>query len=88
MGVPEISRFYGIVIRMYWNDHQVPHFHAFAAEGTARVRIDEIEVLNSTLTRKQLGMVCEWATVPQSELEKNWLRARTRAKLEPIEPWR
>lgn len=85
--MPEISRFYGIVIQMYWDDHPFPHFHAFAAGRMARVRIDKIEPLESTLTRRQLKMVCDWATVHQSELEKNWLRARARATLIPIEPW-
>lgn len=88
MGVPTISRFYGIEIRMYWRDHPFPHFHAFAAGREAKVRIDKIEVLESTLTRRQLKMVCEWAAVHQPELEKNWVRARSRAKLEPIEPWK
>ena len=87
VGVPEISRFHGIVIQMYWEDHPFPHFHAVAAGGKAKVRIDKIEVLESTLTRRQLKMVCKWAAVHQPELEKNWLRARTRAKLIPIEPW-
>jgi len=88
MGVPEISRFYGIVIQMYWDDHSFPHFHAFASGRKAKVRVDKIEVLQSTLTRRQLTMVCEWAAVHQSELEMNWHRARVHATLEPIEPWR
>jgi hypothetical protein len=85
--VPTISRFYGLAIRMYWDDHPFPHFHAIAAGRKAKVRIDQIEVLESTLTRRQLRMVCEWAAVHQPELEKNWLRARDRATLMPIEPW-
>jgi hypothetical protein len=88
LGVPEISRFHGIVIQMYWDDHPFPHFHAIAAEGKARVRIDQIEVLDSSLTRRQIRMVCEWAAVHQIALEKNWDRARVHATLEPIEPWR
>jgi hypothetical protein len=87
MGVPTISRFHGITIQMYWKDHPYPHFHAFAAGREAKVRIDKIEVLESTLTRRQIRMVCKWAAAHQPELEKNWLRARTRAKLIPIEPW-
>jgi hypothetical protein len=86
--VPEISRFHGIVIQMYWDDHPFPHFHASAAGRQARVRIDKIEALKSTLTRRELRMVCEWAAVHQSELEKNWHRARVHATLEPIEPWK
>jgi hypothetical protein len=52
------------------------------------VRFDQIEVIESNLTRKQLKMVCEWATVHQPELEKNWQRARERGTLKEIEPWR
>jgi hypothetical protein len=59
-----------------------------AAGRVARVRIDRIEVLESTLTRSQLKMVCEWAAVHQFALEKNWHRARVHATLEPIEPWK
>jgi Domain of unknown function (DUF4160) len=88
VGVPTISRFHGIVIQMYWDDHPFPHFHARAAGREAKVRVDQIEVIESTLTRKQLRMVCEWAAVHQSELEKNWQRARNGGTLIPIEPWK
>jgi hypothetical protein len=86
--VPTISRFHGIAIQMFFDDHSFPHFHARAAGHKAKVRIDQIEVIESSLTRKQLRMVCEWAAVHQSELEENWRRARDRATLIPIEPWR
>jgi Domain of unknown function (DUF4160) len=70
------------------DDHPFPHFHAFAAGRKTKVRIDEIEVLESTLTRRQIRMVCEWAAVHQSALEKNWHRTRVHATLEPFEPRR
>jgi hypothetical protein len=85
--VRTISRFHGIAIRMYWDDHAFPHFHARAAGCEAKVRIDQIEVMESDLTRKQLRMVCDWAAVHQSELEENWRRARDGGTLKPIEPW-
>lgn len=85
--MPTISRFHGIAIEMYWNDHPIPHFHAFAAGRTARVSIDNQELLEGDLPRRQLRMVCKWAAVHQKELEENWRRARDREKLEPIEPW-
>jgi hypothetical protein len=86
--VPTISRFHGIVIRMFFEDHGFPHFHAVAAGRAAKIRIDRIEVIKSSLPRKQLRMVCEWATVHQPELEKNWQLARKGGTLEEIEPWR
>jgi hypothetical protein len=63
---------------MYWDDHPFPHFHPIAAWREAKVRIDRIEVLESTLTRRQLRMLCKLAAAHQPELAKNWLRARNR----------
>jgi hypothetical protein len=88
MGVPSISRFHGIVIWMYFNDHDPPHFHARAAGHQARVRIDGLEVLTNELTRKQLAMVLAWAAMHQAELEENWRRARNDERLLRIEPFR
>jgi hypothetical protein len=53
--MPTISRFFGIVIAMYFDDHGPPHFHARHADGVAKIRIDSIEVIASTLSRRQLG---------------------------------
>jgi uncharacterized protein DUF4160 len=52
--VPTISRFFGIVIAMYFDDHEPPHFHARHTDGQAKVRIDTLEVIESTLARRQL----------------------------------
>jgi hypothetical protein len=86
--VPSISRFHGIVIEMYFNDHVPPHFHARAAGRLARVRIDSFEVLTSDLPRKQLALVRTWASIHQAELEENWRRARNDETLIQIEPLR
>jgi Domain of unknown function (DUF4160) len=86
--VPSISRFHGIVIEMYFNDHVPPHFHASAAGCLARVRIDNFEVLTSDLPRKQLALVRTWAAIHQVELEENWRRARNDETLIQIEPLR
>jgi hypothetical protein len=86
--VPTISRFHGIVIEMYFDDHMPPHFHAIAAGCRARIRIEPIEVLDSSLPRRQLRMVCKWAALHQRELEKNWLLAQDSGTLVPIEPWK
>jgi hypothetical protein len=55
-GVPTISRFCGIVIAMYYDDHGPPHFHARHAGGSAKVRIDTLEVIESGLGRRQFAV--------------------------------
>jgi hypothetical protein len=52
--VPTVSRFFGIVIAMFFDDHGYPHFHARHAAGEAKVRIDNLEVIDSALPRRQL----------------------------------
>ena len=84
--MPTISRFYGIVIRMFFDDHSFPHFHARHADGGAKIRIDNLEVLDSSLGRRQLRMVLAWAEIHQDELADNWRRARTRETLKAIDP--
>jgi len=54
--MPEISRFYGIVIRMYFDDHSPPHFHAFYAEYEAVISIESLAVLNGELSPRALGL--------------------------------
>jgi hypothetical protein len=86
--VPAISRFFGIVITMYFDDHGYPHFHARHTAGQAKVRIDNLEVLDSSLDRRELRFVLAWAELYQAELAENWRRARAGEKLMPIEPLR
>ena len=86
--VPTISRFFGVTIAMFFDDHGYPHFHARHAEGEAKVRIDNLEVIDSTLGRRQLRLVLAWAELHQGELEENWRRARAGETLQEIEPLR
>jgi hypothetical protein len=86
--MPTISRFFGISIAMYFDDHGYPHFHARHADGEAKVRIDELEVIDSTLGRRELRFVLAWAELHQDELAENWRRARAGATLREIEPLR
>jgi len=87
-GVPTISRFMGIVIAMFFDDHGPPHFHARHAEGSAKVRIDTVEVIDSNLPRRQLRLVLAWAELHQDELLENWRLARAGERLREIEPLR
>ena len=86
--MPTISRFHGISIAMFFDDHGHPHFHARHADGEAKVRIDNLEVLDSTLGRRQLRLILAWAELHQKELDDNWRRARLGETLQEIEPLR
>ncbi len=86
--MPEICRFYGIIIGMFYNEHYPPHFHAKYGEFSADIRISDFEVIKGTLPPRALGLVVEWATLHKKELEKNWETARRGNSLTRIEPLR
>jgi hypothetical protein len=75
--VPEISRFFGIVIRMFFDDHPPPHLHAQYGERCALVALQPIAVIESDLPPRALSMVLEWTALHQSELLENWERLHT-----------
>ena len=84
--MPEISRFFGIVIRMYFNDHVPPHFHAHYGEYQAEITIETLEILKGNLPSRVLGLALEWAVLHCDELRADWDRARAGEPLEPIQP--
>jgi hypothetical protein len=84
--LPRISVFYGIVITMYFYDHEPPHFHAQYAEHHAVIAINTSAVLVGELPSRALKLVNEWATLHRAELEANWSRARDGGTPEPIDP--
>lgn len=84
--MPRISSFYGIAIYMYFRDHGRPHFHAEAAEYAAKVEIATGEVCGGTLTRRDARLVRKWARLHRTELEDNWLRARSEKSFAKIDP--
>ncbi len=86
--VPTISRFFGLTITMYFDDHGPPHFHARGAGHSAKVQIDTLEVLASDLPRRDLRLVLAWAEMHAAELLENWRLAREGATLNEIEPLR
>jgi Domain of unknown function (DUF4160) len=86
--VPAISRFMGITITMYFDDHAPPHIHARTAERHAKVRIDTLEVIGGDLRQRELRLVLAWAEMHAEELRFNWRRARAGTKLQAIEPLR
>ncbi len=83
--MPTISRFYGIVIYMNYNDHLPPHFHARYQEQEVTIEI-MTGVVTGKMSKRALRMLFEWLEGHQDELMKNWERARARQPLEKIPP--
>jgi hypothetical protein len=84
--MPEISRFYGIVVQMYFGDHPPPHFHARYAGQNAKIEIDALAVIEGKLPARALGLVIEWAALHQEELREAFDRAANSQPPGKIEP--
>ena len=88
--MPEICRFFGIVIRMFTEPgepHHRPHFHAYYQDSVAIVAIDRIELIAGGLPRKQQRLVEAWAEIHLEELSRDWalLQAgRPPIKIDPL----
>lgn len=83
--MPEISRFLGIVVAMYYNDHAPPHFHARYGEHEVVVYLDTGEV-RGNFPKRALNHVLEWYNLHTEALNENWKRAKERRPLLPIAP--
>jgi Domain of unknown function (DUF4160) len=84
--MPEISRFFGIVILMHYDDHPPPHFHARYGGDKAILGIDIPITLEGRLPPRVLGLVIEWALLHRDELMDNWGRARRQEPMRRIAP--
>jgi hypothetical protein len=84
--MPEISRFFGIIIAMFYNDHAPPHFHVRYGGQKAIIEIETLRVLNGKLSPRVLGLVMEWASQHQDELREDWKLAREEKELRSIKP--
>ena len=84
--MPEISRFFGIVVQMYYADHDPPHFHVRYAGHKALIVIATLTVLRGYLPPRALGLVTEWAAKHRAELMEDWNLARAESQLNPIAP--
>lgn len=67
-----MSRFFGISIRIFFNDHAPAHFHAMYAGYEALIEIETLAIYRGTLPRRALAMVLEWAALRRNELRKDW----------------
>lgn len=79
--MPEISRFYGIIIKMFFDEHPPKHFHAEYNEYKALIGLDNFEILEGSLPSKGHKLVKEWAELHKKELLDNWEKA---VKKEPL----
>jgi hypothetical protein len=84
--MPEISRFFGIVVQMYYKDHEPPHFHVRYSGQRALIAIEDTAILNGHLSPRALSLIREWAALHRSELFEDWRLARQEAELRPIPP--
>ncbi len=84
--MPEISRFLGIVIVMYYRDHDPAHFHAIYGECEAVFAIEDLRIIEGKLPGRVAGLVLEWATLHKKELEKDWELCKKHHPLNKINP--
>jgi len=84
--MPEISRFFGIIIAMFYDEHNPPHFHARYGEAQAAIEIASLRVLEGRLPPRALGLVIEWASLHQEALMRDWFLARDEKPPEKIAP--
>ena len=84
--MPEISRFFGIIIAMFFDDHNPPHFHARYGNDNAVIKITDLTVLEGYLQPRALGLVMEWAAIHKDELLNDWESAKNKKPLFPVEP--
>ncbi len=84
--MPEISRFFGIVIAIYWNDHGVPHFHAKYGGQRASFSISDLRLLEGALPPRVTALVLEWAFQHREALLRDWELAAAKKPLQPIPP--
>ena len=86
--MPEISRFFGIIIAMYYKDHDPPHFHAKYAGQRASFAISDLRIIEGSLPRRAVSLVLEWAFEHRQELMENWQwaeRGENLLKIQPLE---
>ncbi|MEI7796193.1 MAG: DUF4160 domain-containing protein [Methylococcaceae bacterium] len=70
--MPEVTRFYGIIIKLFFGDHPPPHFHVVYGEYNALFNIETLEIIEGDLPNRASKMVIEWATRYQTELLEMW----------------
>ena len=86
LGVPTISRFYGIKIEMHWDEHPPPHFHALYERQRAAIDIRRRQLIKGSLRPRALALILEWVHLHESELLENWDLCAANQPPKPIPP--
>ena len=84
--MPIICTFYGIIIRMYFEDHNPPHFHVEYQGFKAEYDISTLDILAGSIPKRAHAMVLEWASMHKKELLNNWEKAKIPSEINNIEP--
>ena len=84
--MPTISRFYGVLIRVFFNDHAPPHFHARYGEFEATIDIATLAIIEGQLPRRAMALVQERAMIPIEELLEDWRLCHENTSPSKIEP--
>ena len=84
--MPEICRFYGIVVKLFYKEHNPPHFHAEYGSDEVLIEIRTLAVFAGKIPPRALGLIMEWASLHQEELLELWNDAREMRVLHKIEP--
>jgi hypothetical protein len=84
--MPEISRFFGIIVVMYFDEHNPPHFHVRYGEDRAVISINELKLMEGKIPKRALALVLEWANEHRDELLKNWNSLETTGDYSKIAP--
>lgn len=86
--MPEICRFFGIIIKMYFREHNPPHFHAEYGEFEGVFSIETGQIFLGEFPPKKSALITAWALIHQKELMENWNNLLNKSKLSKIDPLR
>lgn len=86
--MPVISKFFGIDIMMYYDDHNPPHFHAKYGEYKALVDINKARIIDGFMPSSQMKLILAWAIIHREELLEDWKLSQMMEELRKIEPLR
>ncbi len=84
--MPQISSFFGIIIRMFYDEHNPPHFHAQYGEYKCCIDIHTLGIIEGNLPPRVLGLVVEWAILHKQNLLDNWSNIEQKKQINKIEP--
>ena len=84
--MPEISRFFGIVIKMFYEDHNPPHFHAEYQGQQSKFSFDGKMIAGSINSKTARRLIRQWASAHHDELETNWRKMKKGLSLDRIAP--